>query len=63
LRAVFHSLPPASQIVVGKSRRGAQSRMIVGIPNSDENSHVPRIADVPSFGFDTSFIGQNHRDI
>jgi len=45
--------------VVGRSSRGGQLRMIVGRPNSDETSQVPRSAEVPSLGFDSSFIGQN----
>ena len=59
LRAVLVQPAGPDQIVVGISSRGGQLRMIVGRPNSDENSQVPRSAEVPTFGFETSFIGQN----
>jgi len=48
LRAVSVSPQGPDQIVVGISSRGGQDRSSVGIPNSDENSQVPRSAEGPA---------------
>jgi hypothetical protein len=63
LRKAVFGVTACHQTLVGISSLDGVSPDSVGIPNIDETSHPPRIAESRSFGADRSFIGQNFVDM
>jgi hypothetical protein len=50
-------------MMVGTSSRDGHRLVSKGRPKSEENSRPPRMTELRSLGGETSFMGQNIRDM